>query len=61
MHEADQGGDCGSTCGGPVKEGSCWPALGGVQVKGAVMDELVTISKDLLLLEGTVLSQSASK
>lgn len=44
-----------------MKEGSCWPALGGVQVKGAVMDELVTISKDLLLLEGTVLSQSASK
>lgn len=32
-----------------MKEGSCWPVLGGVQVKGAVMDELVTVSKDLLL------------
>lgn len=44
-----------------MKEGSCWPVLGGVQVKGAVMDELVTVSKDLLLSEDTVLSQAASK
>ena len=44
-----------------MKEGSCRPALGGVQVKGAVVDKLVTVSKDLLLLGGTVPSQSASQ
>ena len=55
------GWDRGSTYGDPVKEGSCRPALGGVQVKGAVVDELVIVSKDLLLSGGTVPSQSASK